>query len=396
MRINSSDVGLSSRTRYQQEQKITTNYLDTEERIKYKKIEKSSIEELTTASARNMNYGNGMKSVSRNTSNSINNHEKKMESANLSKRIMPDYSKRNFVMEGWLKNIFNDLSSALTEMAENVKNFSPLNPSILDISPFEVGQRDKTLEKLFSINERLSETLDRQLRFMGGLSEMGRPMSFTPQNNREKIVEIEYEQNMMVESKGKVITDDGKEIQFNLNIASTQKGESKTITRYQVMDPLVINFEGKAAELKDMRFAFDLDSDGKDDAVPYLNKGSGFLAFDANEDGKINDGSELFGTKSGNGFTDLAEFDEDGNMWIDENDAIFNELSVWMQNDENGEGKLLSLYEAGVGAIHLGNVETNAKIFGSQGQILGFIGQSGVALSEEGSAYNVQSLDIVV
>ena len=37
---------------------------------------------------------------------------------------------------------------------------------------------------------------------------------------------------------------------------------------------------------------------------------------------------KLFGTSSGDGFKDLAEYDEDGNGWIDENDSIFNRLKV--------------------------------------------------------------------
>ena len=41
-------------------------------------------------------------------------------------------------------------------------------------------------------------------------------------------------------------------------------------------------------------------------------------ALDINEDGKINDGKELFGTASGNGFGDLAAYDQDNNGWIDE------------------------------------------------------------------------------
>ena len=41
--------------------------------------------------------------------------------------------------------------------------------------------------------------------------------------------------------------------------------------------------------------------------------GSGYLALDKNGDGTINDGSELFGTRNGDGFADLAQYDEDGN-----------------------------------------------------------------------------------
>ena len=58
--------------------------------------------------------------------------------------------------------------------------------------------------------------------------------------------------------------------------------------------------------VSDMKFKFDIDSDGKVDEISFVGKSSGFLALDKNEDGKINDGSELFGTKSGDGFSDLA------------------------------------------------------------------------------------------
>ena len=67
----------------------------------------------------------------------------------------------------------------------------------------------------------------------------------------------------------------------------------------------------------------------------------------------INDGNELFGTKSGDGFKDLAKYDKDRNGWIDEADDIFDDLRIWTK-DEQGNDKLLTLKEAGVGAIYLG------------------------------------------
>ncbi len=36
--------------------------------------------------------------------------------------------------------------------------------------------------------------------------------------------------------------------------------------------------------------------------IAFATGNSGFLAFDKNADGMINDGSELFGPESGNGF----------------------------------------------------------------------------------------------
>ena len=44
-----------------------------------------------------------------------------------------------------------------------------------------------------------------------------------------------------------------------------------------------------------------------------METGNAFLSLDKNSDGIINDGSELFGAASGNGFADLAKYDEDGN-----------------------------------------------------------------------------------
>lgn len=79
---------------------------------------------------------------------------------------------------------------------------------------------------------------------------------------------------------------------------------------------------------------FDLDCDGKEEEISSLGKGSGFLALDKNGDGIINDGTELFGTKSGDGFADLAEYDEDGNGWIDEDDGIFSQLRIWTKNEK--------------------------------------------------------------
>lgn len=100
-------------------------------------------------------------------------------------------------------------------------------------------------------------------------------------------------------------------------------------------DPLMINLDANIGSVSDQKFFFDLDSDGKEEQISFAGKGSGFLALDKNGDGKINDGSELFGTSSGDGFKDLAEYDEDKNGWIDENDSIFSKLKVWTKDEES-------------------------------------------------------------
>lgn len=165
------------------------------------------------------------------------------------------------------------------------------------------------------------------------------------------------------DTKGTVKTSDGREISFTLSLAmsrsfieETQISEKldEVMTFY---DPLVINMDVPTAAVTDQKFLFDIDQDGTQEEISTLAKGSGFLALDKNGDGIINDGSELFGTKSGDGFKDLSAYDLDGNGWIDENDAIFECLRVWTK-DMNGKDVLLSLKEADIGAIYLGHVST--------------------------------------
>lgn len=47
-------------------------------------------------------------------------------------------------------------------------------------------------------------------------------------------------------------------------------------------------------------------------------------------DGEVNNGSELFGALSGDGYADLDAIDDDGNGWIDAADAATNQLYLWL------------------------------------------------------------------
>lgn len=197
---------------------------------------------------------------------------------------------------------------------------------------------------------------------------------------------------------GVVKTADGREIQFNMNVGMSREFEqyyeqNLTLAQFQMCDPLVINLDGDVAGLSDQTFYFDIDADGKMDEISQLEAGSGYLALDKNGDGTINDGSELFGTSSGNGFTDLAQYDEDGNGWIDENDAVWNKLKIWCR-DENGKDVLYRLTDKGVGAICLQNVSTDFALKGQEGQTNGAIRNTGVFLYENGSVGTVQHVDV--
>lgn len=209
---------------------------------------------------------------------------------------------------------------------------------------------------------------------------------------------IEEEHTAFV-SNGKVTTTDGREIDFEISFEMSRRFEQQferySERTYELCDPLVFNFDGNVAELTDQKFYFDLDCDGEEEEISNLAKGSGFLALDLNNDGKINDGSELFGTKSGNGFEDLAKYDLDGNGWIDENDDIFDKLKIWTKN-VSGEDELISIKEAGIGAINLGNVSTKFDQKDAANNMLGMIQRTGMFLYENGGAGTLQHVDFAV
>lgn len=228
-------------------------------------------------------------------------------------------------------------------------------------------------------------------------SEARRPAGFGVEYDRTET--YSESETTTLHASGTIKTADGKEISFNLDLAmqrhyvETRSESIRLGDAVRKTDPLVINFSGTAAQLQDQRFAFDLNSDGQDEQINVLASGSGYLALDANADGKVNNGNELFGTTSGNGFADLAKYDSDRNGWIDENDPVFKQLKVWTQ-DTGSSGTLSSLAEKGVGAISLAAVSTPFDIKNSNNQLLGSVRSSGVVLNENGMVGTVQQIDL--
>jgi hypothetical protein len=210
---------------------------------------------------------------------------------------------------------------------------------------------------------------------------------------------LEREQRMIFESVGAVQTSDGREIDFLMQLDFESNFSHETQSESfsggsQWVDPLVISLTGQVPQVADGSFQFDLNSDGvldsQTETMGNLSSGMAYIAFDKNGDGEINNGSELFGATSGQGFAELAQYDDDGNGWIDENDAIFSQLSVWQPNTESG---LQSFSEAGVGAIYLQSEETPFELTKVSGEADARITQSSVALMESGMATSVFQLE---
>lgn len=202
-------------------------------------------------------------------------------------------------------------------------------------------------------------------------------------------------------AQGQAMTEDGRQIDFNINVEMSRSFAAYTQTQIPMLqssflDPLVINVGSDVTQISDQKFKFDLDADGVKEEISMPTRGSAFLALDLNGDGIINDGNELFGTKSGDGFKDLSKYDSDGNGWIDENDEIFDKLRIWYKN-ENGEDELISLKDADVGAIFLGEQDTQFSLQGSNGATNGMVRSTGIFLHEStGAAGTISHVDLAV
>lgn len=187
-------------------------------------------------------------------------------------------------------------------------------------------------------------------------------------------------------AEGSIVTAGGRAISFRAELTLSREDiRIEQSGGANATDPLVLNFGGVRASLLDSQVEFDLNSDGVMERMPELDSSSGFLFIDRNSDGMATNGGELFGPTTGDGFQELAALDDDANGWIDEGDAVFGQLRVWLQ----GGDSVWTLSELGVGALYASSVATPFSLDG------GVIRSSGVYLNEDGRAGTIQQVDLV-
>jgi hypothetical protein len=198
---------------------------------------------------------------------------------------------------------------------------------------------------------------------------------------------------------GQVTTADGQTISFEYGVAMQRDLTQKVAVDIQAgdavrkVDPLALNLDGGPVALGSTRAGFDLNSDGTAEKVALPTSGTYFIALDRNGNGTIDNGSELFGPSTGNGFTELKALDSDGNGWIDEADTAYASLKLW----SGPEAATKSLAEAGVGALYVGkSVSTQFDIRSAANETLGQVISSSIYLSENGKPGALQQVDLTV
>ncbi|WP_072681462.1 hypothetical protein [Arcobacter sp. LA11] len=222
---------------------------------------------------------------------------------------------------------------------------------------------------------------------------------FTYESNEEY-----YQKSSIEFSSNATIKTNKGEFNIDLNLSYTEQfyevHKSKIeVGAVKLYDPLIINFEKEDSSFdnisKHMNFEFDINSNTEKENIPYLKNGAGFLSLDKNSNGIIDNGNELFGANTADGFEELKMYDEDNNNWIDENDSIFKDLRVW-EKTENGKNNLLTLSQAGVGAIYLSSITTDFNYSKSIEEENAKLKETSIFLKENGKAGLVTSVDFVV
>lgn len=211
----------------------------------------------------------------------------------------------------------------------------------------------------------------------------------------------EESEHLDFQIQGQVQTADGRTIDLQLNLALDRVYREESRIRIALgdavapVDPLVLRFDGPAEALQDQRFAFDLQGNGTADSMPLLAQGWGYLALDRNSNSRIDNGMELFGPRTNNGFAELARLDADGNGWIDEADPAFDQLRIWRPG-ANGGGNLQTLQSAGVGALGLAHAASPFALRSGSNVSLGAVRTTGAYLREDGQAGVLQQIDLAV
>jgi hypothetical protein len=214
-----------------------------------------------------------------------------------------------------------------------------------------------------------------------------------------KVVTKHESEKMTFSAGGTVKDSTGKEIHFDLNLMMKREKYESRVTDVQLgqalIDPIVIQTDHIPPGLSDQKIRFDLDLDGELDDVSVPRDGSGFLVYDRNDNGLIDDGSELFGPSTNHGFSELRELDDDHNGWLDENDLAFDKLQIWSMN-ASGQMELSGLLDSDVGAIYLGSASTEYTLTDSEFNENGQLRESGIYLKESGGVSSIHELDIRV
>jgi|GEM_PF-3290033 len=152
-----------------------------------------------------------------------------------------------------------------------------------------------------------------------------------------------------------------------------------------LVSPIVLDLDGDGLETKSVSKGvyFDLDGNKFAEKTGWVGQDDGLLVLDRDGDGLITSGAELFGdqtrlksgSKAANGFQALAEFDDNHDGKIDEQDPAFEQIKIWKDENQDGHSsfdEIFSLRQLGIKSLSTSYSTINST--GEDGNVLGWAG----------------------
>lgn len=186
----------------------------------------------------------------------------------------------------------------------------------------------------------------------------------------------------VISSSGSITINNFSDGDLGINLSEADTIDKKEITKEVFLEedfcsPLVLDLNGNgnsSTRLNESSVYFDMDGDGFKERTAWVENGDGLLVLDKNSNGIIDNGSELFGNftaladgnSADDGFSALLQHDENRDGKIDQNDAIYNQLNVWVDENQDGitdTGELKGLAEAGVASVNLSPYQSLMSYF---------------------------------
>jgi len=261
----------------------------------------------------------------------------------------------------------------------------------LDISDFafHTASNDKANSYNRSSNEVFSIESIEQININGQLFRQGDLLSVEEWQS--------HEQQLNYQVQGKFnINDNELSLNYNFALSSKRTSYSKIeMSAAALKDPLIVQFGSQGlGDIKGQK-DFAINQDDTLDNLPIFSGDVGYLVYDKNNNQQADNGSELFGPKTGQGFAELALLDSNKNGFIDAEDQQFEQLFLWQPSDEDEQtAQWISLKDAKIQAISLSAINTPFDFYDQHGQIQAQLRQSSFAISDDGYGRGVHQVDV--
>ena len=164
---------------------------------------------------------------------------------------------------------------------------------------------------------------------------------------------------------------------------SALSANQKMIVSGNALTPVMLDLNGNGIQTLALNAGtqFDLAAQGTPQHVGWVAPTDGLLVRDLNQDGIIQDGSELFGSSTvlpdgqtaQDGYQALKALDDNADGVLDSRDAAFASLQVWVDSDSDAftdAGELKSLTDLNIASL---NLQAQVGTAVDQGNLLGLV-----------------------